>query len=149
MTYINRGPRILFGLALGAATGTALTTLCFVLVGLLDHTPDLIASQWPIAALVTIVSAAIWGMGLVAIGLPIWICLDHFERRHWFWAMSVGAVLTFGAVYLVAWITGLFWHRALLWSFAHSVIGAAVAFVVWWIARPVSEVADSLPADPK
>jgi hypothetical protein len=144
MTDANTEPRILLGLAGGALTGAVFTSLYFVVDGLLDHTEDLIANQWPLLVLAFIVSAAIWGMGLVAIGLPVWICLEHFERRHWFWAMSVGGVLTFVAVYLFAWITAIFWHRALLASFAHSVIGAAVSFVVWRIAyRPTSEEADS------
>jgi hypothetical protein len=119
--------------------------------------------EWPFVLMAFIASAVIWAIGLVVVGLPAWLYLHHRERRHWLWAVAVGAVLTFVAVFVIAMETNFFrgmagmyvgggvdpstlddaqlasqeWQSAILASSVLSLIGMAVAFVVWRIAyRP-------------
>ena len=160
MSYRATPGRMALGLAAGALTGAALVTLYVTLESLRYMSWYGISSQWPIGLLWFISSAVVWAMGLVAIGLPAWLYLHHRGRRHWLWAVSVGAALTFVAVFVIAIGTDFFWgmsgfsvdggvdsaaltesqlasrkwRNALLASFVLSVIGSVVAAAVWRVA---------------
>lgn len=159
MSYVTTGPRMALGLAGGALTGATL----FCLYVLLSASPAPFGSgggSWAIALVAFIYAAVIWSAGLVAVGLPVWILLHVLKRRHWLWAVSVGAVLTFGGVYWFATETNTFWgmagftvgdfvdpstltesevasrkwQTALRASFVLGAIGAVVALAIWRIA---------------
>lgn len=163
MSYFTTPGRMVLGLAGGALTGAALFSV-YVLLAAAQGGGTSGGSAWGILLVTFVYSAVIWSIGLVAIGLPVWLLLHFLKLRHWLWAVSVGAVLTFGAVYVFAMESGIFWHMAgftigdfvdpatlseselasrkwqsaLLASFVLSVIGTAVASAVWRIAyRPV------------
>ena len=162
MSYLTTPGRMALALGGGALTGAALLSIYLAVSSPVSPAPSSDGALWAIP-LVIFIYAVIWLIGLVAVGLPVWLLLHSLKLRHWLCAVLTGAVLTFAVVYLIAIETGLFYgvagfteydgidpatlpagqlagrkqQTALYASSVLGAIGAAVGLAVWRIAyRP-------------
>lgn len=96
--YTTSLPRAALGLTAGAITGAGLVVLWHLWesalgFGLSYALTDGVRQGTTIFA----VALAVWTVGLIALGLPLWWLLHRRGWRHWAVAAAAGAALTFVA----------------------------------------------------
>lgn len=160
MSYVTTWFRMLLGLVGGALTGAILVTVYFYLIFESRSGGSGGEPPWLILLFPFIYSLAAWSIGLVVVGLPIWLLLHVLEFRQWRWAALLGIAVTFVIACIVAkdseivrslspfnadgnvdpktlsksQLASQKWQDTIFASLVLSVIGAAVASVVWRIA---------------
>jgi hypothetical protein len=110
------------------STGAGLVSLPFLVLG-------------PFVVFVFLLAAAVWIVGLVLMGMPVWLILVRFGVRSRWASMILGATLSGGVPIAVA--GG---EVGLPFAVAISLAGATAAFVGWGVAyrkdlpRPEDEI---------
>jgi hypothetical protein len=129
--YATDPLRVALSLMAGAAT--------YVLMGALvafARDPGLAAILFPSRPPVFAILFALWGVILIAFGLPLGLLLHKLRLQHWLVAVVVGGAITF-LVALAPWAINrppIGWLAASRNALILAAEGAVAALVMWRIA---------------